>query len=325
MPPLRPRIDWADGRRRIAATPETMKHFTIDWLGQRLDLGPRTLIMGVLNVTPDSFSDGGRFLGPEAAVEQGLRLAAEGADILDIGGESTRPYAASVTADEELRRVLPVISALAARVRVPISIDTTKAAVARRALAAGALLINDISALAADPDMAPLAAEAGVPVVLMHMRGEPRTMQVDPVYAHVTREVMAFLAQARDRAEAAGIRRDRILVDPGIGFGKTFAHNLQLLRELGQFAALDVPLLVGTSRKAFIRHLLKAPGGPDLAADAPVVAQGTQATVAAAALAGAHMVRVHDVAATRITLAIVDAIRNAPPTVPEGGDTAPRG
>jgi dihydropteroate synthase len=288
-----------------------MKNYEMLWQGRRLALGPRTLIMGVLNVTPDSFSDGGRFHATEAAVRQGLRLAAEGADVIDVGGESTRPYAAPVPLEEELARVLPVIRALAERVSIPLSIDTLKAPVARQALAAGASLVNDISALRADPTMAGVVAEADVPVILMHMQGEPRTMQVDPVYADVTREVGAFLSEACERAVAAGIPRGRIIVDPGIGFGKTFAHNLQLLRQLPRLAALEAPVLVGTSRKAFVRHLLKPPGGPDLPADDPVVVQGTQATVAAAALGGAHMVRVHDVAAARISLAIADAIRGA--------------
>jgi dihydropteroate synthase len=300
------------GNRFNDRTPHTsMKNYAMLWQGRRLALGPRTLVMGVLNVTPDSFSDGGRFYAVEAAVQQGLRLAAEGADILDVGGESTRPFAAPVPLEEELERVLPVIAALAERVCVPISIDTVKASVARRALEAGASLVNDISALRADPDMAAVVAAADVPVILMHMRGEPRTMQVAPVYADVTREVATFLSEACDRAVTVGIPRSRIIVDPGIGFGKSFAHNLQLLRQLPRLEDLGVPILVGTSRKAFVRHLLKPPGAQDLPADAPVVVQGTQATVAAAALGGAHMVRVHDVAAARVTLTIVDAIRGA--------------
>jgi dihydropteroate synthase len=291
-----------------------MTPFTLTWGSHRLVLGARTRVMGIVNVTPDSFSDGGRFLKPEAAIDQGLRLLDEGADILDIGGESTRPFSDPVALDEELRRVLPVIEALARRDGALISIDTTKAEVARRALEAGAVIINDVSALRVDPEMGPLAARYGVPVVLMHMLGTPKTMQVDPHYEDVVADVGDFLRQAVDRAVAAGIDASLLLIDPGFGFGKTFDHNLQLLNGLHRLHALNLPMLVGTSRKAFIRHLLKPPGEADLPADLPLIAAGTQATVAAAALKGAHIIRVHDVAETRATLTIIDAIRNA------GGD-----
>ena len=288
-----------------------MTPFTLAWGARRLVLGARTRVMGVVNVTPDSFSDGGRFLKTETAIDQGLRLLDEGADILDIGGESTRPFSDPVVLDEELRRVLPVIEALARRDGALISIDTTKAEVARRALEAGAAIINDVSALRVDPAMGPLAAQYGVPVVLMHMLGTPKTMQVDPHYEDVVAEVGDFLHQAVDRAVAAGIDASLLMIDPGFGFGKTFDHNLQLLNGLHRLHALGLPLLVGTSRKAFIRHLLKPPGEADLPADLPLIASGTQATVAAAALKGAHIIRVHDVAETRATLQIIDAIRNA--------------
>lgn len=288
-----------------------MKHYHLAWGSHRLTLGPRTLVMGIVNVTPDSFSDGGLFLGPGAAIDHGFRLLDEGADIIDIGGESTRPFSDPVSTEEELRRVLPVIETLARRGRVPISIDTTKSEVARQALEAGAAIINDISALRADPAMAAVAARYGVPVILMHMLGTPKTMQRDPHYDDVVAEVCAFLGQAVERALAADIPADRIIVDPGIGFGKTFDHNLQLLQRLGDLHALGCPLLVGSSRKAFIRHLLKPAGAADIPADLPLVATGTQATVAACALHGAHIVRVHEVADTRTTLKIADAIRNA--------------
>lgn len=288
-----------------------MTRFTLAWGARRLALGPRTRIMGVVNVTPDSFSDGGRFLKHEAAIDQGLRLLDEGADILDIGGESTRPFSDPVALEEELRRVLPVVEALARREGALISIDTTKAEVARRALEAGAAMINDVSALRVDAEMGPLAARYGVPVVLMHMLGTPKTMQVDPHYEDVVAEVGDFLRRAVERAVAAGIDASLLIIDPGFGFGKTFDHNLQLLKDLHRLHDLDLPLLVGTSRKAFIRHLLKPPGQADLPADLPSVAAGTQASVAAAALKGAHVVRVHEVAETRATLKIIDAIRNA--------------
>ena len=288
-----------------------MKHYHLAWGRHRLVLGRRTLVMGIVNVTPDSFSDGGRYLGREAAIEHGCRLLDEGADILDIGGESTRPFSDPVPEEEELRRVLPVIEALVRRSSVPISIDTTKAGVARRALEAGAALINDISALRVDPAMAGVAAHYQVPVVLMHMLGTPKTMQQDPHYDDVVAEVGAFLGQAIDRGRAAGIPADRIIVDPGIGFGKTFDHNLQLLQGLEALHELGCPLLVGSSRKAFIRHLLKPDGAADIPADLPLVATGTQATVAVCALRGVHIVRVHEVSDTRATLKIVDAIRNA--------------
>jgi len=264
--------------------------------------------MGVLNVTADSFSDGGRFLDPGLAVAQGERLAAEGADIIDIGGESTRPFADPVPAEEEIRRVVPVISALAARSRVPISIDTSKAAVARRALDAGAAMINDIAALRFDPDLAGVAAEFGVPVILMHMRGEPRTMQVAPHYDELVAEIRDFLEEAAAGAERRGIPRQRLVVDPGIGFGKTPAHNLQLIQRLPEFADLDLPILVGPSRKAFIRRLVKPDGEKDISPTLPVVETGTQAAVAAAVLNGAHIVRVHDVGNTVATVKVVDAI-----------------
>jgi dihydropteroate synthase len=216
------------------------------------DLANHGVIMGVVNVTPDSFSDGGNFTSFEAAVDHGLRLVDEGAEVLDIGGESTRPGAAPVTAEEELHRVLPVIEGLAARTGAALSIDTSKASVARAAVAAGAEIINDVTALQGDDDMARVAAESACAVVLMHMRGTPCTMQQDPHYDDVVAEVSAHLAQRVDAARAAGIVADRIAVDPGIGFGKSVEHNLQLITGLGSFAALGHPVLLGVSRKSFL-------------------------------------------------------------------------
>ncbi|BBO75012.1 dihydropteroate synthase [Desulfosarcina widdelii] len=276
-----------------------------------LELGTKTRIMGIVNVTPDSFSDGGHFFSPDRAVAQGLQLVDEGADILDIGGESTRPFSDPVSESEELKRVVPVIEQLAERVAVPISIDTTKAAVARQAVAAGATIINDISALWSDPQMAATAAECRVPLVLMHMKGTPKTMQVEPVYEDLIAEIKAFLSKAMAQALAAGVDRSAIILDPGIGFGKTVDHNLQIIRDLDSFRELEAPLLVGASRKAFIRHLLKEKEQEEPEPLSTEVARGTQAVVAASAIFGAHIVRVHDVARTRNTLTLIDAIRSA--------------
>ncbi len=288
-----------------------MKTYTLKW-GQRiLELGRRTAIMGVVNVTPDSFSDGGLYFNIDKAVAHGREMAENGADIIDIGGESTRPFAESVSEDEELRRVLPVIEKLASQVSIPISIDTVKAEVARLALDAGACMINDISALTHDQNMAALAAEHGVPVILMHIQGTPRTMQVDPHYDDLIGEIKAFLEDAIRRAERQGVRRSNIIVDPGIGFGKTTEHNFSIIRNLNQFASLDAPILIGASRKAFIRNTLKAVYEREFTPDSDRVETGTQAAVSAAVLNGAHIVRVHDVANTRDTIAIIDALRNA--------------
>lgn len=276
-----------------------------------LELGRRTCIMGVLNVTPDSFSDGGRFLEAEAAVAQGVRMAADGADIIDVGGESTRPFCEPVSAAEEIRRVVPVIQALAARVRVPISIDTTKRLVAERALAAGAGLVNDISGLRFDPGLARLAARFGVPLILMHMQGEPRSMQVAPRYDDLIGEITAGLRAAAAVAEREGVPRGFLIADPGIGFGKTAAHNLELIKRLPDLSALGLPLLVGPSRKAFIRRLVKPDTEKDIPPDQPIVETGTQAAVAAAVMNGAHMVRVHDAATTRATVNVIDAVLSA--------------
>ncbi|HEY7550786.1 MAG TPA: dihydropteroate synthase [Hyphomicrobiaceae bacterium] len=262
----------------------------------------RPRIMGVINVTPDSFSDGGRWLDPGAAIAQGLQLEAEGADILDIGGESTRPGAEPVSLDEELRRVVPVIEALAGRVRVPISIDTRNAEVMRRAADAGARLINDVAALGHDPDALQVAAESGLPVVLMHAQGDPRTMQLDPRYDDVVLDVYDWLEARIAACEAAGIGRGRLIVDPGIGFGKTLDHNVALLASLSTFHGLGCPILLGASRKSFIGRL--SGGVP-----APERAPGSIAAALAGVAQGVQIVRAHDVAATRQALAVWEAVQ----------------
>jgi dihydropteroate synthase len=267
--------------------------------------------MGVVNVTPDSFSDGGNFFSFDAAVAQGEKLAADGADILDIGGESTRPFSEPVPEDEEMRRVIPIIENLAKRLSIPISIDTMKAAVARRAIEAGASMINDVSALRFDPDMAAVAKAFDTPLILMHMLGSPKTMQVSPEYDDLIADILNFLRDAIAQAEKQGISKSKLIVDPGIGFGKTVSHNLLLIRQLQSFAVLEVPILIGPSRKAFIRKLLKNEQSEDLSPVAPIVEIGSQAAVAAAILQGAHIVRVHDVAKTRATARILDAMKAA--------------
>ena len=287
----------------------TRRDYTIGWGDWTLELGRKTCVMGVVNVTPDSFSDGGRFFDTDRAVVHGLQLAQEGAHILDIGGESTRPNADEVAVEEEIARVVPVIEALANKVRIPISIDTTKATVARRALAAGAAIINDVGALRLDPQMVEVAAEYGVPVMLMHMRGTPRTMQKDPHYGNLLVDIKDFLANAIDRAVAGGICRSHIIVDPGIGFGKTVAHNLSLIKHIGTLKSLDAPILIGASRKSFIQKILNRTMQAPLRPDLDVVETGSQAAVAAAVLNGAHIVRVHDVKNSVVTASIIDAIQ----------------
>jgi dihydropteroate synthase len=290
-----------------------MQAIELSWGNHRLEIGAHTLIMGILNVTPDSFSDGGQYFDLQDAVAQGQKLVADGADILDIGGESTRPFSEPITIEEEIRRVVPVIERLSKHIDVPISIDTTKATVAERALAAGASMINDISALRLDPRLTEVAAAQGVPVILMHMQGTPGSMQVDPTYNDLIGEIKTFLKDAVEKAIQGGIARDKLIVDPGIGFGKTFQHNLGILNNLKMFADLELPLLVGSSHKAFIRNLLKPPDAKDISPEAPIVETGTQATVAAAILNGAHIVRVHDVATTRATVTLIDAIKKTGP------------
>jgi dihydropteroate synthase len=259
--------------------------------------------MGVLNVTPDSFSDGGRYAAPEAALEQARCMAEEGAAVIDVGGESTRPGAAPVTEEEELRRVIPVIEALSAALpTIVISVDTRKPAVMRAAVAAGAGMINDVFALREEGALA-AAAELQVPVCLMHMQGEPRTMQAAPRYDDVVAEVKGFLAERVTACERAGISRARLLVDPGFGFGKNLGHNLRLLRYLDDFAELRLPLVVGLSRKSMIGALLNAPAGQRL--------YGSIALAALAAWQGAALIRAHDVAATVQAVRVAAAVRRA--------------
>jgi dihydropteroate synthase len=261
----------------------------------------RTVLMGIVNVTPDSFYDGGRRFDPAKAVADGIEMVEAGADIVEIGGESTRPGAEPVSVEEELDRVLPVIRGLRKSSTVPISIDTYKARVAAAALDEGADIVNDISALRFDPEMAPLVAAEQVPVVLMHMQGIPRTMQVEPHYNDVVREVSDFLAARVRCAIEAGIPRDHIIIDPGIGFGKTLEHNLTLLRELSAFTSLGQPVLVGASRKAWIGKIL------NLGAQERM--EGSLAAAAVAVLDGADIIRAHDVKETWRVLRIVDALR----------------
>jgi dihydropteroate synthase len=272
--------------------------------------GARPAVMGIVNVTPDSFSDGGRFLEPDAAIAHGIALAAHGADALDVGGESTRPGAAPVPAEEELARVVPVVERLATVTNVPVSIDTTKSAVARAALDAGATVVNDVSAGRLDPEILRVTAEAGAGYVVMHMQGEPRTMQADPRYDDVVVEVGDFLVERIDAACAAGIAPAAIAADPGVGFGKTVEHNLLLLAGLRALAArVEVPVMVGTSRKTFIGRLLaRATGAPD---DLPVDQreEGTLATVVWAVDQGASIVRVHDVLPAVRAVRLLDAMR----------------
>jgi dihydropteroate synthase len=282
--------------------------------------------MGILNVTPDSFSDGGRFLDPAPAIAHGSVLRAEGADILDVGGESTRPGAEPVGEGEELRRVIPVIEGLAEAHRsLPcppqISIDTTKAVVARAALSAGATLINDVSALRADPAMAALVAESGSDCCLMHMRGEPRTMQENPRYGDVVGEVRAFLEERLGFAIAEGVARERIMLDPGIGFGKSDAHNLELLRRLSELADIGQPIVIGTSRKGFLGRIPARAAGRREPGPPSERLAGTIATNVLAYERGASVFRVHDVAPLRDALAVTAATLGATWTASSTGTT----
>jgi dihydropteroate synthase len=274
---------------------------SLDWGPHHFRLDERTHVMGVLNVTPDSFSDGGLFFETDRAVEHGITMVQEGADFIDVGGESTRPFSKPLSSEEELSRVIPVIEAIAREVSVPVSIDTCKGSVAKEALKAGASIINDISALRLDPEMASVAAEAGVPVIMMHMKGTPEDMQKNPVYGDLISEIKDFLDGAVQRAIKAGISEDLTLVDPGIGFGKTFDHNLLIIKNLASFSSLGRPILIGTSNKAFI--------GQILGKDARERVTGTMATVAAAAMNGANIVRVHKVKEAVETVKVVDAIK----------------
>ncbi len=260
----------------------------LKWPKGRLDFSAGCIVMGVLNVTPDSFSDGGQFFDTNKAIEHGLKMAAEGAAIIDVGGESTRPGSEPASTEQQIKRVVPVIEALANKIKVPISIDTYNFEVAKAALNAGAAMLNDIIALS-DKRIGKLVAEQQVPVVLMHMQGTPKTMQTEPRYNNVVSEVLEFLLKRAKEAEKFGIPKERIFIDPGIGFGKTLEHNLQLLRNIDKFVVTDYRVLVGTSRKSFIGKLI----GREKPADRIF---GTAATVALCVAAGVSIVRVHDVA-----------------------------
>lgn len=266
------------------------------------DFLKKTYIMGILNVTPDSFYDGGRFFNPQKAVEHALRMVDEGADIIDVGGESTRPGAQPVSIDEELKRVIPVIEALTKKISIPISIDTYKACVAEEAIKAGATIINDISGLRFDPEMAYIASKYSVPVVLMHIKGTPKDMQKNPHYEALIPEIIEYLRESIIMAKQAGIDENMIVIDPGIGFGKLPEHNLQIIKNLREFCYLGKPILIGVSRKSFIGKVLNEPS-PDKRLE------GTAAAVTASILNGANIVRVHDVGFMSKIVKVADAIK----------------
>jgi len=287
---------------------ETLKnisktHYSIRCRKRTLTLGKRTLLMGVLNVTPDSFSDGGLFFDKEKAIDYGLKMVEEGADIIDIGGESTRPGSKPLELEEELRRVIPVIESLAKEVDVPISIDTYKSIVAQRAIEVGAEIINDISGLHFDPSLAKVVAKNDNPLVLMHIRGNPETMQKDIHYDSLFSEILQYLKESIQRAESAGLDPRQIIIDPGIGFGKTVEDNLLIIKNLYEFRILGKPILLGTSRKSFIGKILNTEVGDRL--------EGTLSSIAIGVLNGAHIIRSHDVLQAKKAIAVTDAIRMA--------------
>lgn len=280
-----------------------MNRLLLDLGSRTYDFSSRTHIMGIVNVTPDSFSDGGRYFDTVSAIRRAEQLAAEGADLLDIGGESTRPGAEPLPDDEEIRRVVPVIERLAHRIGIPLSIDTYKSSVARAALDAGAVIVNDISALTADPEMLSVISNEHATVVLMHMAGTPKTMQMNPRYQDVVSEVREFLTRQANAAGRAGVKQ--IIVDPGIGFGKNLDHNLDLMRNLRAATPEGFPILIGPSRKSFIGKILNAGVEERL--------EGTAAAVAACIIRGAHIVRVHDVKEMKRVALVADALRDRNP------------
>jgi len=283
------------------------KKFRLKLPARTLLLGERTLVMGVLNVTPDSFSDGGVYFDKDAAVARALEIERAGADILDIGGESTRPGSQGISVEEELRRVLPVLEKLRGRLKIAISIDTSKAEVAEAAAVAGAEILNDVTALRGEPRLADIARRRKLPLILMHMRGEPRTMQKLPFARDVMRDVASGLRRAAAIARRGGVPETQIILDPGIGFGKSYSQNYELLARLPELARLGFPLLVGTSRKSFIGRALESVLGSSPVPE-PSRVWGTAATVAASVLGGAHIVRVHDVAEMVQVVRVADAI-----------------
>ena len=285
-----------------------------------LAISQTPLIMGIVNATPDSFSDGGNYRDPEDAIAHGLRLAAEGADIIDIGGESTRPYSEPVSAEQEIERVVRVIQGIAAKTDVPISIDTSKAVVATAAIQAGAEIINDVTGLTGDPDMLKVAADSGVGVCAMHMQGTPQNMQDNPCYQNVTREIYAYLAQRKSTLVDAGLKPTKICLDPGIGFGKSHDHNLQLLRDCHQFHELGCPLLIGHSRKGFIGKLINdnSPQTSPLTIDQRDA--GTLAITLQLAQQGIQLIRVHEVANTIAALTTQHELRATHVSCKENGE-----
>jgi dihydropteroate synthase len=282
------------------------KRFRLQLPTRMLLLGERTLVMGVLNVTPDSFSDGGKFFTVKKAVEAAMSMQHAGADILDIGAESTRPGSTGISAAEELARLLPVLQGLRGRLKIPISVDTQKSTVAELAIGAGAEILNDTSGLKNDPELARVAARHKVPLILMHMRGNPGTMQKQPFAKNVLRDVMAGLRRSLAAAHRAGVRKSQIILDPGIGFGKSFSQNYELLAKLHALVKLGCPLLAGTSRKGFLGATLAEKGKPAPPPDQRI--WGTAATVTASILFGAHIVRVHDVAEMVQVARVSDAV-----------------
>jgi dihydropteroate synthase len=282
------------------------RKFKLSLPSRTLVLGERTLVMGVLNVTPDSFSDGGLFLDTDAAVTHALEMESEGADILDIGGESTRPGSQGISAEEELRRILPVLGKLRGKIKIPISVDTSKSEVAEEAAAAGAEILNDVTALRNDSRIAEVARRRKLPLILMHIRGRPRTMQKGPFAKDVVRDVLMGLRRSIAIARRAGIAKSQIVIDPGIGFGKSYSQNFELLARLPELAKLGFPILIGTSRKSFIGRALEGSSRGMPAKSERI--WGTAATVAASVLQGAHIVRVHDVAEMAEVARVTDVL-----------------
>jgi dihydropteroate synthase len=285
------------------------KRFRLHLRSRTLILGERTLIMGILNVTPDSFSDGGEYLDSSVAAARALQTEADGADILDVGGESTRPGATPISAQEELRRILPVIKSLQGKLKIPMSVDTRRAEVAEAALSAGAEIVNDVSGLRNDPRLAQVARRAHAPLILMHMRGAPRTMQRRPFARNAIRDVLSGLRDSIAQARRSGLRKSRLLLDPGIGFGKSHEQNFEILARLPEFARLGCPIVVGTSRKSFLgKALVKTGANPAPPGERLL---GTAATVTASIFGGAHIVRVHDVAEMVRIARVADSLVNA--------------